>query len=107
MRLLLFIEYLVAVLLSFYMLKSEIMLSLCVFIFSLVYLFGLLESKNDPHRIYAHAMVGGVLFFIVGALTLLNDLSKLQLKFNLSRALLIILGSAGLIQALTMKRYFK
>lgn len=107
MKLLLFIEYLMAVLLSFYMLKGEIMLALCVFIFSLVYLFGFLESRNDPHRIYAHAMVGGVLFFIVGTLTLLNDLSKLQLRLNLSRALLITLGLAGLIQALGVKRYFK
>ncbi|MGB9789853.1 hypothetical protein [Thermotoga caldifontis] len=107
MKLLLLIEHLVAVLLSFYMFKSEAMLAICVFIFSLVYLFGLLESRNDPHRIYAHAMVGGVLFFIVGALTLLNDLSKLQLKFNLSRTLMIILGSAGLIQALRVKRHFK
>lgn len=107
MKLLLLLEWLASILLFFSMIKQETMLGICVLVFSSIYLFGLLESRNDPQRIRAHIMVGGILFFITTILTLLNDLSKLDLHFNFSRILLIFLGLIGLIQARVVRKSFK
>lgn len=107
MKLLLLLEWLVSVLLFFSMIKQETMLGICVLIFSSIYLFGLLESRNDPQRVRAHVMVGGMLFFITMILTLLNDLSKFNLHLNFSRILLIFLGLLGLIQARAVRKSFR
>ncbi|WP_448535586.1 hypothetical protein [Pseudothermotoga sp.] len=107
MKFLLLIEWLTALSLFFLMLKDDTMLAFCVVIFSLIYLFGLLESKKDPRRIHAHAMVGGIMFFVAAVLTFLNDLSRFEMKLNLSRILLIVLGLVGLVQARMMKKQFK
>ncbi|MEN3007743.1 hypothetical protein [Pseudothermotoga sp.] len=107
MRFLLLLEWIASLLLFLLSVKQETLLSICVLIFSFIYLLGLLESKNDPQRIRAHIMVGGVLFFITAVMTLLNDLSKLNLQFNLPRNLLIFLGLIGLIQANVVRKSFK
>ncbi|WP_448522967.1 hypothetical protein [Pseudothermotoga sp.] len=107
MKLLLLIQWLTAFSLFFLMLKDDTMLAFCLLIFSLIYLFGLLESRKDPQRIHAHAMVGGIMFFVTAVLIFLNDLSRLELKLDLSRILLIVLGLAGLVQARMMKKQFK
>jgi len=107
MKFLLLFEWLTAFSLFLLMIKGETMLAFCVLIFSFIYLFGLLESRKDPQRIRAHAMVGGIMFFVVAALTFLNDLARLELKFNLSRVLLILLGVIGLIQARAVRKHFK
>ncbi|MDI6863324.1 MAG: hypothetical protein QMC97_08105 [Pseudothermotoga sp.] len=107
MKFLLLIEWLAAFLLFFLMLKDDAMLAFCVLIFSLIYLFGLLESRKDHQRIHAHGMVGGIMFFVAAVLTFLNDLARFELKFNLSRTLLILLGLVGLIQARAVRKQFK
>lgn len=107
MKLLLLLEWALTLILFFFMVRNEVMLAICLLIFSFIYLFGVLESHKDPQRIHAHAMVGGVLFFITAFLVFLNDLSKLELNFNASRIMLIVLGVMGLIQARAVRKHFK
>jgi amino acid transporter len=107
MKFLLLIQWLAAFSLFFLMFKDDTMFAFCVLIFSLIYLFGLLESRKDPQRIRAHIMVGGIMFFVAAVLIFLNDLSRLELKLNLSRILLIVLGLVGLVQARLMRKQFK
>ncbi len=84
-------------------LKIDWMLSLCILIFTLIYLFGIIDSKKNPQRIDAHLMVGGTMFFLVLCFVLLKG----QIELSLAQMMVILTGSIGFIQMVVFRRSFK
>jgi len=89
------------------LLRTDWMLSLCVFIFSLIYLFGIIDMRKNPQRIDAHLMVGGAMFLIVMCFVLLRDLSKSQFGLSLDHLIVILMGLIGFVQMLTIRKKFR
>ncbi|HOJ88532.1 MAG TPA: hypothetical protein PLP64_07890 [Pseudothermotoga sp.] len=86
-------------------LKIDWMFSLCVLVFSSIYLFGIIDSGKNPQRIDAHLMVGGTMFFISMIFAITNNLPHLE--FSTAHLLIIVMGLVGLIQALILRLKFK
>ncbi|MEJ5229381.1 MAG: hypothetical protein WHT65_05210 [Pseudothermotoga sp.] len=89
------------------LLKTDWMLSLCVLIFSLIYLFGIIDMRKNPQRIDAHLMVGGAMFLIVMCFVLLRDLSKSQFELSLDRLMVILMGWVGFTQMMIIRKKFR
>ncbi len=86
-------------------LKIDWMFSLCILIFSLIYLFGIVDLNKNPQRMDAHLMVGGAMFFIAMCFMILNDLPNI--RFSFAHLLMFVMGFSGFFQTLVFKSRFK
>ncbi|HEY8541746.1 MAG TPA: hypothetical protein VIL29_05140 [Pseudothermotoga sp.] len=104
-KFLLIIETVAGFICFLFFLKIDVMFALCTLVFSLIYLFGIVDFRKNPQRIDAHLMVGGAMFFIAMCFMILDDLSDFEL--SASRLLMIIMGSIGIVQMLIFRSKFK
>lgn len=86
-------------------LKIDPIFALCILVFSSIYFFGIVDFEKNRHRIDAHLMVGGAMFFIAMCFAILNNFPDLE--FSVPLFLVIIMGSIGFFQTLILRSRFK
>lgn len=86
---------------------EDLLFTLCLFVFSLVPVFGLIDLKHSSLRTDAHIMVGGILAFAAGTLKILNLVASTNFSLRVSVVSLFALVLYGLLVAIVAKRSFK
>ncbi len=89
------------------MIPKDFVLSLVILTFTLVYVFGVFELSRLPYKLNSHMIVGGMLFLVLSVFIFLRMVAQLDFSVSLPHLLVFLLGFAGLIQIVIVRKTFR
>lgn len=87
--------------------REDLLFTLCLVVFSLVPVFGIIDLKHSLLRTDAHIMVGGILAFAAGVLKILNLVASANFSIRASVILLFALILYSLLAATISRNSFR